>query len=240
MASRIWLYTSHLLYLIRNIPHLIVSASQWSQFIFGGLRFEEREVIVFSKSIKIQYQKIRLKHVVEIFSCLSRYFSFVLFVVRELDCSFQIGYKMSSLAACHKRFLRSREALSMSSFLCASWTPATTNSLMRQIQKMEEVPVPWSQVRSPLSWRSYALYGKRPWCWERLRARGEGGNRGWDGILWMPSPTWMDISLGKLWEMVKDREAWHMQFIGLQRVGHNLATEQHDLFRFCELTIRFT
>ena len=116
MASRIWLYTSHLLYLIRNIPHLIVSASQWSQFIFGGLRFEEREVIVFSKSIKIQYQKIRLKHVVEIFSCLSRYFSFVLFfVVRELDCSFQIGYKMSSLAACHKRFLRSREALSMSS-----------------------------------------------------------------------------------------------------------------------------
>ena len=24
---------------------------------------------------------------------------------------------------------------------------------------------------------------KRPWCWERLRAGGEGGNRGWDG--WM-------------------------------------------------------
>ena len=32
---------------------------------------------------------------------------------------------------------------------------------------------------------------KRPWCWERLIAGGEGGDRGWDG--WMTSPiqwTW--------------------------------------------------
>ena len=28
---------------------------------------------------------------------------------------------------------------------------------------------------------------KRPWCWERLKAGGEGGNGGWDG--WMASPT---------------------------------------------------
>ena len=28
---------------------------------------------------------------------------------------------------------------------------------------------------------------KRPWCWERLRAEGEGHNRGWEG--WMASPT---------------------------------------------------
>ena len=31
------------------------------------------------------------------------------------------------------------------------------------------------------------LIGKRPWCWERLRARGKGSNRRWDG--WMASPT---------------------------------------------------
>ena len=32
---------------------------------------------------------------------------------------------------------------------------------------------------------------KRPWCWERLKAGGEGNDRGWDG--WMASPiqwTW--------------------------------------------------
>ena len=29
---------------------------------------------------------------------------------------------------------------------------------------------------------------KRPWCWERLKAGGEGDDRGWDG--WIASPTW--------------------------------------------------
>ena len=28
---------------------------------------------------------------------------------------------------------------------------------------------------------------KRPWCWERLKAGGEGDDRGWDG--WVASPT---------------------------------------------------
>ena len=36
---------------------------------------------------------------------------------------------------------------------------------------------------------------KRPWCWERLRAGGEGDNRGWDG--WMASPTqWTWVWVG--------------------------------------------
>ena len=38
---------------------------------------------------------------------------------------------------------------------------------------------------------------KRPWCWERLRAGGEGDNREWD--VWMASPTqrtWMWANSG--------------------------------------------
>ena len=27
---------------------------------------------------------------------------------------------------------------------------------------------------------------KRPWCWERLKAGGEGDNRGWDGLMTSP------------------------------------------------------
>ena len=36
----------------------------------------------------------------------------------------------------------------------------------------------------------------------------------------------MDMSLSKLWEMVKDREACMLQSMGLQRVRNNLVTEQ--------------
>ena len=36
----------------------------------------------------------------------------------------------------------------------------------------------------------------------------------------------MDMNLGKLQEMVKDREAWHAAVMGWQRVGHDLVTEQ--------------
>ena len=41
---------------------------------------------------------------------------------------------------------------------------------------------------------------KRPWCWERLRAGGEGDDRGWDG--WMASSTrwtWVWVDSGSWW-----------------------------------------
>ena len=37
------------------------------------------------------------------------------------------------------------------------------------------------------TWCEELTNWKRPWCWERLEAGGEGDNRGWDG--WMVSPT---------------------------------------------------
>ena len=36
----------------------------------------------------------------------------------------------------------------------------------------------------------------------------------------------IDMSLRKLQVMVKDREAWSAEFMGLQRVGHDLGNEQ--------------
>ena len=44
------------------------------------------------------------------------------------------------------------------------------------------------------------------WCWERLKAVGEGDDRGWDG--WMTSSTeWTWIWVNSR-ELVIDREAW--------------------------------
>ena len=46
----------------------------------------------------------------------------------------------------------------------------------------------WSWNFNTLAtWCEELTHWKRPQCWERLRARGEGGDRGWDG--WMASLT---------------------------------------------------
>ena len=39
----------------------------------------------------------------------------------------------------------------------------------------------------------------------------------------------MDMSLSKLQEMVKDREASALQYMGSQRIRHNLVTEQQQV-----------
>jgi len=64
---------------------------------------------------------------------------------------------------------------------------------------------------------------KRPWCWERLKAGGEGANRGWDG--WMASPTWWAwvwVNSGSWWWTGKPGV---LQSMGSQRVGHDWVTE---------------
>ena len=64
---------------------------------------------------------------------------------------------------------------------------------------------------------------KRPWCWERLRAGGEGDDRGWDG--WMASPTrwtWVWVNSGSWWWTGRPGV---LQFMGSERVGHDWVTE---------------
>ena len=83
----------------------------------------------------------------------------------------------------------------------------------------------WSWSSNTLAtWCKEPTHRKRPWCWEELKARGEGGDRGWDG--WMASLTqwtWVWASSGRQWRTGKPGV---LQSMGWQIVGHNLVTEQ--------------
>ena len=82
----------------------------------------------------------------------------------------------------------------------------------------------WSWNFNTLAtWYEELTHWKIHWCWERLKAGGEGDDRGWDG--WMASLTqwtWVWVSLGSWWLTGKPGM---LQFTGSQRVGHDWATE---------------
>ena len=88
----------------------------------------------------------------------------------------------------------------------------------------------WSWNCNTLAtWCKELTHWERPWCWERLKAGGEGDNRGWDG--WMVSPT------QGTWVWVNSRSWWWtgkpgvLQSMGLQRVGHNWAAKLTNLLK---------
>ena len=73
------------------------------------------------------------------------------------------------------------------------------------------------------TWCEELTHLKRPWWWERLKAGGEGDDRGWDG--WMASPThWT-------WDWVNSWSSWWtgrpgvLQSMVSQRVGPDWVTE---------------
>ena len=74
----------------------------------------------------------------------------------------------------------------------------------------------WCWSWNPILWspgaNSWLL--KRSWCWERLRAGGEGNDRGWD--FWMALPTqwiWVWVDSGSWWWTGRPGMLW---FMGLQ------------------------
>ena len=82
----------------------------------------------------------------------------------------------------------------------------------------------WSWNSNPLaSWCKDLTHWERPCYRERLKAGGEGDNRGWDG--WLASLTqwtWIWVNSGTWWWTGKPGM---LQSMGLQSVRHNWVTE---------------
>ena len=82
----------------------------------------------------------------------------------------------------------------------------------------------WSWNSNTLAtWCEELTHLKRPWCWERLKAWGEGDDRGWDN--WMASPirwTWVWASSRNWWWTGKPGM---LQSMESQTVRHNWVTE---------------
>ena len=106
------------------------------------------------------------------------------------------------------------------------WTARRSNqSILKEISPEYSLEgLIWSWSFNPLAtWCEELIHWKRLWCWERLKAGGEGDDRGWDG--WMASLTgwtWVWASSGSWWWTGKPGV---LQSMGLQRVGHDWVTE---------------
>ena len=97
-----------------------------------------------------------------------------------------------------------------------------------------------AKAETPILWTPHAKcwpHWKRPWCWERLRAGGEGDDRGWDG--WMASQTrwtWVWVDSGSWWWTGRPGVLW---FMGSQRVGHNWDWTEYVLERKEEAFVKY-
>ena len=113
------------------------------------------------------------------------------------------------------------------------WTARRANqSILKEINpkySLEGLMLSWN-CNTLATWCKELTHWKRPWCWERLKAGGEGDNREWDG--WMTSQTqwtWVWASFRSWWWTGKSGV---LQSMGSQRGGHNWATERIILYLF--------
>ena len=102
------------------------------------------------------------------------------------------------------------------------WTARSNQSILKEMSP--EYSLGGLMMKLKLQYFGHWLtHLNRPWCWERLKAEGEGDDRGWDG--WMASPArwmWVWASSGSWWWTEKPGVLYSM---GLWRAGHNWATE---------------
>ena len=104
------------------------------------------------------------------------------------------------------------------------WTARRSNqSILKEISPERSLEALMLKLQCFGTWCKELTHLKRPWCWERLKAGGEGDNRGLDG--WMASltqRTWVWVNSVSWWWTGKPGM---LQSMGSQRIGHDWVTK---------------
>ena len=136
-----------------------------------------------------------------------------------------------------------------------SWVPKNWCFWTVVLEKTVESPLDWKEIQpvhpkeneswifigrtgakaetlNPMvTWCKELTYLKRLWCWERLKAGGEGDDRGSDGLMASETQwTWVWINSGSWWWTGRPGT---LQSMGSQWVGHAWVTELHCAFSLC-------
>ena len=129
--------------------------------------------------------------------------------VRRRQLLYVITYIDAFELWCWRRLLRVR------------WIARRSNqSILKEISpeySLEGLMLSWNS-NTLATWCEELTHWKRPWCWEGLKAGGEGDDRGWGG--WMVSPT------QQTWVWVNSRSWWWTWRPGvLQSMGSQSRTQ---------------
>ena len=113
--------------------------------------------------------------------------------------------------------------------LILPWTvKRSKQSILKEISAENSLEVLMLKLKLQYlaTWWEELTHLKRPRCWERLKAGGEGDNRGWDCLMASPAWwTWVWVSSGCWWQA---RKPGMLQSMGSQIVRHDWATELTD------------